>query len=229
MKKLIIALTAVLSFAGCSDFLDPLPNGHYTDKNLLEYPSMIRGFVEKSYDLLPTSYSGGEYVYLDGATDDAVITAQTHAMRRFAVGSGTPASDPFETFWIRNYRGIMYVNKFLKDRLGINTRYMIDNEQNRRLQRALQGDAYALRAWYQFDLLRKWGGRASDGRLLGFPIVLEPTPARSNAPPTTRVWSKSCATAIRRWFTCPQPTATGWRKTFRWRAPCAGTASTVSP
>ena len=146
MKKLIIALTAVLSFAGCSDFLDPLPNGHYTDKNLLEYPSMIRGFVEKSYDLLPTSYSGGEYVYLDGATDDAVITAQTHAMRRFAVGSGTPASDPFETFWIRNYRGIMYVNKFLKDRLGINTRYMIDNEQNRRLQRALQGDAYALRA-----------------------------------------------------------------------------------
>ena len=68
----------------------------------------------------------------------------------------------------------MYVNKFLKDRLGINTRYMIDNEQNRRLQRALQGDAYALRAWYQCDLLRKWGGRGTDGRLLGFPILLEP-------------------------------------------------------
>ena len=174
MKKLIIALAAVLTFAGCSDFLEPLPNGHYTDKNLLEYPSMIRGFVEKSYDLLPKLYSGGEYVYLDGATDDAVITAQTHAMRRFAVGTGTPASDPFKTFWIRDYRAIMYVNKFLKDRLGINTRYMIDNEQNRRLQRALQGDAYALRAWYQFDLLRKWGGQGTDGRLLGFPILLEP-------------------------------------------------------
>ena len=174
MKKLIIALAAVLTFAGCSDFLEPLPNGHYTDKNLLEYPSMIRGFVEKSYDLLPKLYSGGEYVYLDGATDDAVITAQTHAMRRFAVGTGTPASDPFKTYWVRDYRGIMYVNKFLKDRLGINTRYMIDNDQNRRLQRALQGDAYALRAWWQYDLLRKWGGRGTDGRLLGFPIVLEP-------------------------------------------------------
>ena len=174
MKKLIIALAAVTMFAGCSDFLEPLPNGHYTDKNLLEYPSMIRGFVEKSYDLLPTLYSGGEYVYLDGATDDAVITAQTHAMRRFAVGTGTPASDPFKTYWVRDYRGIMYVNKFLKDRLGINTRYMIDNDQNRRLQRALQGDAYALRAWWQYDLLRKWGGRGTDGRLLGFPIVLEP-------------------------------------------------------
>ena len=94
MKKLLIVLSAALPFAGCSDFLDPMPNGHYTDRNLLDYPSMIRGFVEKSYDLLPTSYSGGEYVYLDGATDDVVITAQTNAMRRFAVGSGTPASDP---------------------------------------------------------------------------------------------------------------------------------------
>lgn len=78
MKKLIIALAAVLTFAGCSDFLEPLPNGHYTDKNLLEYPSMIRGFVEKSYDLLPKLYSGGEYVYLDGATDDAVILSLIH-------------------------------------------------------------------------------------------------------------------------------------------------------
>lgn len=174
MKKLIIALAAASLFAGCSDFLEPLPNGHYTDKNLLEYPSMIRGFVEKGYDLLPKLYSGGEYVYLDGATDDAVITAQNHDMRRFAVGAGTPAGDPFKTFWIRDYKGIMYVNRFLEDRLGVNTRYMIDNEQNRRLQHALQGDAYALRAWYQFDLLRKWGGKGTDGRLLGFPIVLEP-------------------------------------------------------
>ena len=38
MKKLIIALAAVTMFAGCSDFLEPLPNGHYTDENLNEYP-----------------------------------------------------------------------------------------------------------------------------------------------------------------------------------------------
>ena len=55
MKRLFIVLSAILPFSGCSSFLDPLPNGHYTDQNLLDYPSMIRGFVEKSYDLLPTS------------------------------------------------------------------------------------------------------------------------------------------------------------------------------
>ena len=174
MKNTIWGLTALLALAGCSDFLDPLPNGHYTDENLNEYPSMIRGFVEKSYDLLPTAYTKAEYLYLDGATDDLVITERNHAMRSFALGTGTPASDPFKTYWIRDYQGIMYVNKFLDNDLGLTTRYMINEEQNRMLQKNLQGDAYALRAWWQYDLLRKWGGRGTDGRLLGFPIVLEP-------------------------------------------------------
>lgn len=31
MKRFLIVLFATLPFAGCSDFLDPLPNGHYTD------------------------------------------------------------------------------------------------------------------------------------------------------------------------------------------------------
>ena len=174
MKKTLFGLIAGWVLTGCSDFLDPLPNGHYTDQNLDEYPSMIRGFVEKSYDLLPTAYTKAEYLYLDGATDDLVITSQTHAMRRFALGAGTPASDPFETYWVRDYQGIMYVNRFLENDLGLNTRYLINDEQNRLLQRNLQGDAYALRAWWQYDLLRKWGGRGTDGRLLGFPIVTRP-------------------------------------------------------
>ena len=174
MKKIWLVLITAWILSGCSDFLDPLPNGHYTDQNLDEYPSMIRGFVDKSYDLLPTSYTKAEYLYLDGATDDLVITSQTHAMRRFALGAGTPASDPFATYWVRDYQGIMYVNRFLENDLGLNTRYLINDEQNRLLQRNLQGDAYALRAWWQYDLLRKWGGRATDGRLLGFPIVTRP-------------------------------------------------------
>lgn len=174
MKKTILALCLALPLAACSDFLDPLPDGHYTDRNLEDYPSMIRGFVEKSYDLLPTSYSEADYIYLDGATDDAVITEQSHAMRRFALGTCTPTGDPFLKAWKRDYKGIMYANEFLKDRRGINTRYMIDREQNLRLQRCLQGEAFALRAWYELDLLRKWGGEATDGRMLGFPILLDP-------------------------------------------------------
>ena len=42
-------------------------------------------------------------------------------MRSFALGTGTPASDPFKTYWIRDYQGIMYVNKFLDNDLGLTT------------------------------------------------------------------------------------------------------------
>ena len=56
MKNLLSTLAAAaLVFAGCSDMLDPMPNGGYNEGNLKNYPSMIRGFVIKAYSLLPTS------------------------------------------------------------------------------------------------------------------------------------------------------------------------------
>ena len=95
-------------------------------------------------------------------------------MRRLATGSLTQADDPFAAWWGRDYEGIYYANRFLHNDLGFNTRFLTDREADDVLRRNLQGEAYALRAWWQYDLLRKWGGRGTDGRLLGFPIVLEP-------------------------------------------------------
>ncbi|MEI3555060.1 MAG: hypothetical protein V8Q54_11010 [Alistipes senegalensis] len=51
---------------------------------------------------------------------------------------------------------------------------LTDREADDVLRRNLQGEAYALRAWFELDLLKKFGGKASDGRYLGFPIVTEP-------------------------------------------------------
>jgi hypothetical protein len=42
------------------------------------------------------------------------------------------------------------------------------------VRRRLQGEAFALRAWFEWDLLQKFGGRGTDGQMLGFPLVLEP-------------------------------------------------------
>ncbi len=42
------------------------------------------------------------------------------------------------------------------------------------LRRRLQGEAFALRAWFQWDLLQKFGGKGTNGQMLGFPIVTEP-------------------------------------------------------
>ncbi len=173
MRKILMSLFSLAVLVSC-DFLAPLPNGHYTDENIDEYPSLIRGYVEKSYNLIQKRYDVNEHFYVEGATDNAVLTSETNWLTQFARGAGAPSGDLFADYWDRDYRGIMYVNKFLENNVGFTTRYMLDNEQNAELQRMLQGDAYALRAWWHFDLLRKWGGRGADGEILGIPLVTEP-------------------------------------------------------
>ncbi len=170
--KSAIIIVCIAAVSGCS-FLDPLPDGHYTDENYTKYGSIVRGFIDKAYSLIETTYNTTEFIGLDGATDDAVNSSSTHAMRMFANNTIGPSSDPFSRFWSRDYEGINYANMFLEDNLGINTRYLIDNETNALLQKTLQGDAYALRAWFQYDLLKKFGGKSSDGQYLGFPIMLK--------------------------------------------------------
>ncbi len=188
MKKIksLIVFACMAAFTGCADFMDPLPHGNYTDKNYKDYPSLIRGFIDKGYSLFTANYNNAEFIGFDYASDDAVHSSSTIAMRTFANGTINPSGDPFATYWSRNYRGINYANNFLKDDLGISTRYLVNSETNELLQRCLQGDAYALRAWFQYDLLKKFGGRGTNGELLGFPIMLEPTEASEISPDDIR-------------------------------------------
>ena len=177
MKKLIItvlyAVAAILSIS-CDKALNPLDNGYYTDENMKEYPSLVKGFVDEAYALATvTTYLHEEYLYLDCATDNAVATNSTNLLRKMAEGSLTQSADPFADYWARDFNGIRYVNKFLKDRKGINTTYIRDIQQDSLLRYNYQGDAFALRAWFQYDLLSKFAGRGMDGKLYGYPVIDE--------------------------------------------------------
>jgi len=185
MKRTLIIFSLVILAAAC-DFLDPLPDGNVNNDNIRDFPSYIRGLVDKAYALMPTSYISNEYIYLDAATDDAVISSASSPMQKYATGVISPDSNPFEEFWTRDYKGIMYANEFLKDNVGKNTRYLVDKTNNALLQKYLQGDAFALRAWYEFDLLRKFAGRGTDGTLLGVPLVTSPVDVFSADPQSVR-------------------------------------------
>lgn len=172
--KNIACLTAVaFAFASCVDYLEPYPNGNRTSEDIWKYQDMVQGLVGQCYENMPRNYNDNEGVYLDGATDDVVITSTTHALNRLAVGALPTSQDPFRTYWDRDYRSIYLVNLFLKDRRGYNTRFLVDPHLDSLVKNRLQGEAFALRAWFQWDLLQKFGGMAN-GQLLGFPIVLEP-------------------------------------------------------
>jgi starch-binding outer membrane protein, SusD/RagB family len=170
---LLTGLILVLS-GSCKKYLEPYPNGDRSSEDIWNYQEMVQGLVSRCYDNMPRNYNDNEGVYLDGATDDAEVTSSTYSMHRLANGSLTTSQDPFLTYWNRDYQSIYLVNLFLKDRRGFNTRFVTVSNLNNVLRRRLQGEAFALRAWFQWDLLQKFGGKGVDGQMLGFPITTEP-------------------------------------------------------
>ena len=107
-------------------FLDPLPNGSYNDENFELYPELLRGFVDVVYnELLPETYLDNYYIPMSCATDDAIYSSPTAAWRIFSSGSAKMLSNPFDTKWRDNYRAINYLNMFLENDRGYNTRYMV--------------------------------------------------------------------------------------------------------
>lgn len=169
-EKIYLAIIAVCLLS-CDGFLDPYPNGDRSTEDLWEYQDMVQGLIGQSYDYMSRNYDNNEGAYLDCISDDAVRTSTTDPLRQLAVGALTTGQDPFRTYWDRDYKAIRLLNMFLEDRKGYNTRFLIDPHLDTLVRNRLLGEAYALRAYFQWDLLQKFGGKGLDGQLLGFPIV----------------------------------------------------------
>lgn len=175
MKRIAIYLCFITLFlSSCADYLDQYPYGNYTEEENWKNQAFVQGLVGQCYEYMTRDYNNNEGYYLDGATDNAVVTTTTNVMNKLAVGSMVTGDDPFATYWTNDYRAISLVNLFLKDRRGINSKFLLDPTNNTLVATRLQGEAFALRAWFQWDLLKRWGGKGTNGELLGFPIVLDP-------------------------------------------------------
>jgi hypothetical protein len=197
MKKFNTIILSIVFLVSCSEALEPMSSNYYTDDNLDDYPSLIKGFVDKAYALSSVTYMTNEYIYMDCAADNGVITSNTAWMRKLANGSISPSEDPTKAYWDRDYTGIYYVNRFLENNKGYNTQYMRDADQDQLIRKAYQGDAYGLRAWFLYDLLCKFGGRGTDGQLYGVPIFTTAT-AQTTADPSvvTRASFDECIQQI---------------------------------
>jgi starch-binding outer membrane protein, SusD/RagB family len=173
-KVLLLTGLILVLFSSCKKFLDPYPKGNITSEDLWTYQEGVQGLVGRCYDYMATNYNDNEGAYLDGATDDAEVTNSIYSMHRLAIGTLISSQDPFLTYWNRDYKSIYLVNLFLKDRRGFNTPFLTDAHLNGVLRSQLQGEAFALRAWFEWDLLQKFGGKGINGQMLGFPIITTP-------------------------------------------------------
>lgn len=176
-KILLITSAAVsltLAAASCQDWLDANPTGQRDTEYVLSSSNAMRGLVNKCYTYLQHNYDNNEGIYLDCLTDNAVNTSTTSLLERMAVGTVKASDNPCNSEWVRDYRAIYLLNLFMQDRQGYNTVYMEDPELNAIYRDKLWGEAFGLRAWFYYDLLVKFGGKGTDGMMLGVPLILTP-------------------------------------------------------
>lgn len=170
----ILLITTVLS--ACS-FLEPEPD-NTRQPEILDDPAYFCGPLNAAYNALPTSFN----VEMDALTDNAVIRNYSSTYYQSAVGGMTPSLNPLNNYEAC-YNSIRLLNIFLSRMvLNSDTSYQtpirflaLNNESayinNLRMFYRLKGEAFGLRAYWQYVLLRNYAGEGVNGELLGVPLV----------------------------------------------------------
>lgn len=164
-KNLIILLAGICTLSGCDDLFTPAVENFKTESQMVEEPDFGKGFMMYAYRALPDYYTNIEY-----ATDDAVANQEGNSYRNMALGNWTASNNPV-SYWSTGLDAIQYLNIYLSkvDQME----FVKDPVVNTLTIMRTKGEAYALRAIHSYYLLRAHAGRATNGELLGIPILTE--------------------------------------------------------
>ncbi|HKK63907.1 MAG TPA: RagB/SusD family nutrient uptake outer membrane protein [Bacteroidales bacterium] len=172
MKKQIYFIVIIIlygSFSACTDtgILEPEKDNVYDMEVIKSNVSWAEGVLLNAYRRIPsTNHAFFELAY---GSDEAVINDPNSGIKTAVNGGWTSRSNPFSR-WNRSYEGILYINTFLEEMQDIEW-YWKNELTDSLLAEKLNGEAYALRAWYYFHLLQSHAGPGSNGEMLGVPIV----------------------------------------------------------
>lgn len=159
---LYMVLGTSLLYTGCSKFLDETDPSNFSTGSYFTKPEHAKSSVNAIYasmrDPLGSGFGGGAWTMVEFATGLAG-TDLGQAVNSYFVKDLTNTADNGYglTIWTAYYRGIANANTSIKYIPGIS----MDETQKTRLL----GEAYFLRAWYYFNLVRLFGN---------IPLVTEP-------------------------------------------------------
>lgn len=174
IDKIVIKLflsIILISFTSClQDFLELDDDNHPNVDYIYTDPPAAEGVLLNGYLLLPTSYTMEE-----ASTDDAVNNVIGNPASTMATGGWASNFNPLSV-WDYAYRSLFYLNTFL----DINKKvvWATDNrnspaaERSEQFRKRFRGEALALRAWANFELLKKHGGIDAEGNPMG-PILID--------------------------------------------------------
>lgn len=151
--KIYFAIICLLFAFGCSKKFEAEPLDRITgdlifdplDKNA----DYAKQFLNGTYLLLPDWYNRVDGSFLDAGTDDAVpsrIGTQAEYYRTGRISSTTLPDD----VWSKNYLGIRRANLFLSKVDVVPTTAVLKTQ--------FKAEARFLRAYFYFELVKRWGG-----------------------------------------------------------------------
>ena len=165
----------IVTLMSCEKYLEPKITNDYGDDITWKLPEYAMGILGDAYAFIDQNvcaYRGSGNNYSDAVTDNSLTTHTASSLYDYVFGSQTPMSDPI-SFWDVAYDAIALTNLFLEKGLSPNLVYDISDEPNNvKYRNRSKGEAYFLRAWWQHELLRNFGGLSDDGKALGYVIAV---------------------------------------------------------
>lgn len=136
---------SILPFSSCSDFLDREPITKPEAGNFLTGAIQVENYINGLYMTLPSFSKFGLGVRSEEKNSDNIIAEKYDARLHGQNNQFSGASD-----WQTGYQNLRKVNYFFHN-------YKVPEAQENEDVLSLKGETYFLRAYWHFDLLKKFG------------------------------------------------------------------------
>ncbi|MFD2163992.1 RagB/SusD family nutrient uptake outer membrane protein [Paradesertivirga mongoliensis] len=169
MKKYYLYIYAIISVLAIScdkEFLDRKLDTNYGEEQVFSSYTPMRDFGIAIYTSLPEGFNRIDAAFLASATDDAVHSGTATTIQRFNNGSWGPFINPDDQ-WARLYTGVRKANFFLEKTVDYKNVLYRDTitaagktNYNNQINdiKWLRAEARFLRAYFYFELLKRYGG-----------------------------------------------------------------------
>lgn len=167
MKKHIIRLLviiAILNLSCSNEFDQVVPDADLPADQIFNNIDRARNFLNPAY----TGVIQTPLINLEYHTNNAI---NINGAERTAVSGPTAESSPVASQWNGALTNIFRINEFFERATGIQFD-ALNEDFGIALKRRTIGEAYGLRAYYKWLLLKNFAGlSATDGTMLGIPII----------------------------------------------------------
>jgi hypothetical protein len=165
-----LILFGMFVLVSCENYLDPEPDGRKTEKEVFNNYQYARGYFAELYNQLPAGFHS-----IDNATDDAMDDAMeacatdeakhsdnSSNVKKYNDGSWNKQNFPDQNVYSKYYGALRKLSIFIENVdnavfVDPNT-YNRSPEANKVYQERMKAETFFLRAFYYFELVKRFGG-----------------------------------------------------------------------